>query len=306
MLRMKLSVLPHSPILRKSACMSARWSWKALWWKGPWPVLSQHIPNPGMWEDSGHKSLGENCRLSKKGQAVTNELIIDLVSFSHLWITQWCTCCLQRVVQTVLTKICASWLCWFLCLERKRAVGIIKQHHHKHHSMLYWGIMAKNTAKVNCGFCLFVLFLLFTLFCYYCCFVVLIGVCFYNGPLGKKKQRAEGTMGPKALSLFTIFCPKVNRSCHCETGHSGLWVCVVQVEMTTPELHCARSCHPLVSTSFVLSDCTGSLGWWHVNFADALSLLWFMPQHCLTNSFSAQLRIWTWVQRVEMRLVCCY
>lgn len=123
-------------ILKKSACMSARWSWKALWWKGPWPVLSQHIPNPGMWEDSGHKSLGENCRLSKKGQAVTNELIIDLVSFSHLWITQWCTCCLQRVVQMVLTKICASWLCWFLCLERKRAVGIIKQHHHKHHSML--------------------------------------------------------------------------------------------------------------------------------------------------------------------------
>lgn len=55
--------------------------------KGPWSVLSLQIPNTNAHEGCGPESSGANHRLSKMGQGTINELIIDLVSFSCLWIT---------------------------------------------------------------------------------------------------------------------------------------------------------------------------------------------------------------------------
>lgn len=55
--------------------------------KGPWSVLSMQIPNTGAHEGCGPESSGANHRLSKMSQSTINELIIDLFSFSCLWIT---------------------------------------------------------------------------------------------------------------------------------------------------------------------------------------------------------------------------
>lgn len=55
--------------------------------KDPWFVLSLQILNTGIWKDCGPESSGANYRLSEMGQATINEITIDLVSFSCLWIT---------------------------------------------------------------------------------------------------------------------------------------------------------------------------------------------------------------------------
>lgn len=55
--------------------------------KESWSVLSLQIPNTGVQKGCGPESSGANNRFTKMGQATINVLIIDLVSFSCLWIT---------------------------------------------------------------------------------------------------------------------------------------------------------------------------------------------------------------------------